>query len=253
MAGKSKETMFFSEEKNSESLIWATNSSKRFNCIRTDRANRVKRKRIMQGDVKMVIGVDADGVLTDMQKFNFIFGQRFFNKRIINPSGYTAREIFEVSKIKEILYGIKYFPQYCKNWPPRKDASVILNKLMAEGHDLHEITARKFVTSNSILGKYSRKWFLQWCENNEFSFSSVTFCSEKNGMIDKSEACLRLNIDIMIDDRPEIVLALAKKGIMVLMMDAPYNQYIRHEKAKRVFDWLDVYEKISEMSGVSGN
>ena len=28
----------------------------------------------------MIIGVDADGVLTDMQLFNYTYGQLFFNK-----------------------------------------------------------------------------------------------------------------------------------------------------------------------------
>ena len=29
----------------------------------------------------MIIGVDADGVLTNMQDFNFQYGQRFFRKK----------------------------------------------------------------------------------------------------------------------------------------------------------------------------
>ena len=51
----------------------------------------------------MIIGVDADGVLTDMQLFNYTYGQLFFNKEIINPSAYSVREIFEVSKFQEII------------------------------------------------------------------------------------------------------------------------------------------------------
>ena len=108
----------------------------------------------------MIIGVDADGVLTDMQEFNYQCGKKFFRKEIVNPTGYSVKEIFKVSKTAEFCCGLKYFPKYCKEYPPRPDTAEILGKLKAEGHVLHEITARKFVTSKFPWGKLSRKWFL---------------------------------------------------------------------------------------------
>ena len=192
----------------------------------------------------MIIGVDADGVLTDMQEFNFKCGKKFFKKEIVDPAGYTVKEIFHVGRIAELVYGLQYFPKYCKEYPPREDASSVLNKLKAEGHSLHEITARKFVTYNNLVGKTSRKWFEEWCARNDFEFSSITFCSEKYGPEDKYNACKRLKVDLMVDDRPEIVLYLAERGVRVLMMDAPYNQDVQHENIVRCFGWNDVYERI---------
>ena len=194
----------------------------------------------------MIIGVDADGVLTDMQGFNYECGKKFFKKEIVNPAGYSVKEIFQVGKIAELVYGLQYFPKYCKKYPPRNDAVSVLNKLNSEGHILHEITARKFVTYKNIVGKYSQKWFVEWCAKNGFKFSSITFCSEKSGPEDKYDACKRLGVDIMIDDRPEIVLYLAEKGVPVLMMDAPYNQNVQHKYITRVYGWKDVYMKIME-------
>lgn len=192
----------------------------------------------------MIIGVDADGVLTDMQEFNYRCGKKYFKKEIVNPEGYSVKEIFNVGKLAELLYGLQYFPKYCKQYPPREDAVEVLQKLRMEGHSLHEITARKFVTHKNFIGKNSKKWFVDWCRENGFEFSSITFCSEKYGPQDKYDACKRLKVDIMIDDRPEIVLYLAERGIPVLMMDAPYNRKVEHEKVTRVFGWKDVYEKI---------
>lgn len=192
----------------------------------------------------MIIGVDADGVLTDMQKFNYTYGKKFFRKNIINPQGYSAKEIFEISKFAELLYGIKYFPKYCKEWKPRKEASEIINRLLMEGHSVHEITARKFVTSKTILGKYSKLWFNDWCQKYDFNFDSINFCSEKNGMRDKYLVCMKLKVDLMIDDRPEIVMYLAEHGIPVLIMDAPYNQEVWHKNVTRVFGWKEIYEEI---------
>lgn len=192
----------------------------------------------------MIIGVDADGVLTDMQEFNYKYGKKFFKKNIVNPHGYSTREIFKICKFAELLYGIKYFPKYCKECEPRKGASKVINRLLMEGHSVHEITARKFVTSKTVLGKYSKLWFENWCQKNNFNFNSINFCSEKNGCIDKYLACIKLKVDLMIDDRPEIVLYLADHKIPILMMDAPYNQEVRHKNVTRVFGWEEIYEEI---------
>lgn len=195
----------------------------------------------------MIIGVDADGVLTDMQKFNYQCGKKFFKKEIANPAGYSVKEIFGVGKIAELMYGLKYFPKYCKDFPPRENTAEVLGKLKEEGHILHEITARKFVTNKMPLGAMSRNWFLTWCEQNGIKFDSVTFCSEKNGPIEKCAACKRLQVDVMVDDRPEIVMHLAENGVKVLMIDAAYNQKVEHPNITRVYGWKDVYEKIYTM------
>lgn len=36
-------------------------------------------------------------------------------------------------------------------------------------------------------------------------------------------ACVKLAVDLMFDDHPEIVLYLAEHGIRAFMMAAPYN------------------------------
>ena len=197
----------------------------------------------------MIIGVDADGVLTNMQDFNFQYGQRFFRKKIVNSAGYSIKEIYEVSSLCEILYGLKYFQKYCKECMPRENAARIIKRLTEEGNTLHEITARKFSASDTWYGRCSKKRFLNWLEKHDFSFSSITFCSEKEAMADKYEACKRLSVEVMIDDSSEIAMYLAERGIHVFLMDAPYNQGVhcgntftlspkrreRKKCAKRVF------------------
>ncbi len=196
----------------------------------------------------MIIGVDADGVLTDMQEFNYRCGREYFKKEIVNPEGYSVKEIFGVGMLAELFYGLRYFPLYCKSYPPRENAMEVLCKLKEEGYFLHEITARKFVTQKSPLGKSSKRWFLNWCKENGFKFDSITFCSEKNGPQEKYEACKKQGVEVMVDDRPEIVLYLAERGIPVLMMDAPYNQKVQHDNVTRVHGWDDVYDTLHEVN-----
>jgi len=40
---------------------------------------------------------------------------------------------------------------------------------------------------------------------------------------------------------------LAERGVKVLMMDAPYNQTVKHENVTRVFDWEEIYRVIANI------
>lgn len=196
----------------------------------------------------MVIGVDADGVLTDMSGFNYKYGEKFFGIAPVNPAGYTTAEIFGVSRIKEFCFGLKYMYEYCLRLPPRDNAVSVNQRLNSDGHLLYEITARKFSVMKNPLGMYSRRLFKRWINENGFYFKDIFYCSEKHTPTDKLNFCRQISADIMIDDKPDVALFLADSGFTVLLFDAPYNQNVSHRNIIRVFDWNDIYRLISEMS-----
>ena len=49
----------------------------------------------------MNIGLDIDGVLTDIEKFQKAEGQNFFEKDISNDKGFTIQEMFNCSEQEE--------------------------------------------------------------------------------------------------------------------------------------------------------
>ena len=57
----------------------------------------------------MNIGIDADGVLTDMSAFYFEYGERFFKRKPSDTAGYSISEIFGCSEKQEFKFGLKYF------------------------------------------------------------------------------------------------------------------------------------------------
>lgn len=190
--------------------------------------------------MSLIIGVDADGVLTDLYGFNKHYSEEMFHKRIVNKEGYSAKEMYGLSTWEEIRFGFKYFEKYCKCELPREGSVAILNSLAREGHILHEITARKFVTK-SFIGKRYQTIFLDWLKKNNLDiFKTVQFCAEENTCRDKLLACKKLNVDLMIDDRPEVAMCLAENGIKVALIDAPYNQNLAHENIKRCATFKDV-------------
>lgn len=193
----------------------------------------------------MRIGVDCDGVLTDMSAYICEYGEKWFKRKPTNPSGYSVSEVFGCSDREEFKFGLKYFFFYCKKWPPREQAVDIVKKLNAEGHTLYEITARKFVTMKNPLGWYSRFLYERWLKKNEFCFDDIYFCSEEFASEDKLAGCMKYKVDVMVEDRDNVALYLANNGVRVLLFDAPYNQGVSHENIVRVKCWEDVYEEIS--------
>lgn len=190
----------------------------------------------------MVIGTDADGVLTDMSGFNYKYGEKFFGHKPTDPSGYTTAEIFGESKSREFLFGLRHFYDYCSRLEPRENAVNVLGKLRSEGNSMYVITARKFSTMNTPIGHLSRKLFRSWVDKNDLRFDDIFFCSEENTPSQKLEYCKRISADIMIDDKPDIALFLAESGMRVLLFDAPYNRSVEHKNITRVGSWEDIYD-----------
>lgn len=193
----------------------------------------------------LIIGVDADGVMTDMMVFNLRDGQKFFKKVPVNPNGYSPTEIFDVTKEDEFKFGLRYFLRYINKEPARINCSKVLNKLETYGDELHSITARKFVTIDNLFGEYNRKTFKKWLSKNDIRFKSIQFCSEHNTPMEKMIACSKLSVDVMIEDKPEVAMYLAENGVKVLLFDNPYNQGLEHKNMIRVNDWDEVYDQIN--------
>lgn len=196
----------------------------------------------------MKIGIDADGVLTDMSKFYLEKGKEYFKGEPSNPNGYSIADIYGCTNKQEFRFGLKYFVKYCKECPPRESCTDTIAKLNNDGHQLYEITARKFVTMKNPLGWYSRRLFESWLKRNEIRFEDIFYCSESLSPADKLSGCKRYGIEVMIDDRPNVALSLAENGIMVLLFEAPYNRSVTHQNIVRVADWEDIYRKIRELT-----
>ena len=196
----------------------------------------------------MNIGIDTDGVLTDLYGFNYEIGTKVLKKELINPSGYNLKEMYGVKKSWELFHGLKYFFSYSKNWPPREQAPEMIRQLKNDGHRLNEITARKFVTMKNPLGWYSKYLLFKWYGKYGMKFDEIIFCSEKNAPEEKLKGCIQTGCKIMIEDKPDVAELLATKGIQILLFDAPYNKQVVGENIRRVFYWQEVYEIIQGMN-----
>lgn len=195
----------------------------------------------------LIIGCDADGVLTDMSAFNIREGIKTLKKQPINYDGYGPKDIFGLTDNQEFIFGLQVFPKYINSEPPRLGLTKVIPGIISRGNELHSITARKFATNKGPLGAYSRFAFERWLKKHNINFKSIQYCSESNTPIEKLMACLKLSVDVMIEDKPDVALLLAENGIKVLLFDAPYNKGFTHPNITRVHNWYEVDEQLRKL------
>lgn len=198
-------------------------------------------------DIKIIIGCDADGVLTNLITHNIREGEKVFKRKAINTNEYDLEKIFDLKDLSTVTKYAKAFQiyeNYCKNEEPREDVSEVINELTNNGCEFHQITARKFATANNFLGRRYRKLLKLWNEKHDIKFKSYKFCSEHDVATKKLIECKKLGTDIMIEDNLEIATLLAKNGIKVLLVDAPYNKSVPIENVTRIHNWMEIKEEI---------
>lgn len=101
----------------------------------------------------MRIGIDIDGVLTDIEQWQLDYGSKFYyenyNKGIVNYKGYETNEIFDSSQEYDDLFWDKYFKEYSINIEARKFAAEVISNLKKDGYEIYIITARGCNLSHS--------------------------------------------------------------------------------------------------------
>lgn len=195
----------------------------------------------------MKIGIDIDGVLTDIEKWQLDYGSKFYyenyNKGIINPKGYETNEIFDSDIKCDDLFWNKYFKEYSINVEPRKFASEIISKLSNDGHQIYIITARgSFLShSNNVMSKEENEQIVkEWLKNNNIYCDKIIFLPE-----DKLDICINNNINIMIEDKVENINKISSE-IPVVCFNAGYNEECEGKNIYRVYTWYDVYNTIND-------
>jgi len=199
----------------------------------------------------MNIGIDIDGVLTDIQGFNRRHAPPFFMKKfsrkVDDEAPYDIRDVFKCPEQEYKAYWKKHLLKYAIFEPARKGARKTVFKLHKDGHKIFVISKRVFTCRNDFLGKLMRFIVRNWLWRNGIFYDDIVFCD--NDVPDsKGTACLEKSIDIMVDDEPIDIEAIAPVA-KVICYDTSYNQTCKGGSIMRAYNWYEVYELIEELSG----
>lgn len=193
---------------------------------------------------KMRIGIDIDGVLTDIEQWQLDYGSKFFSqygKTIINSASYETSEIFGVSNKLDDAFWDKYLLEYATKEPARKFTDEITQKLKNDNHEIYIITARAYANTDTKEGEVMRDVVIKWLKEYNICYDKIIFSPE-----DKLETCLNNNIDLMIEDKVENIMNISTK-IPVICFDAGYNKNCKGNNIYRAYAWYDVYDLINHI------
>ncbi len=201
----------------------------------------------------MNIGIDIDGVLTNIRKFMIEEGLKYCkqNKKgnLISPDAYDSSKVFDWDRQTDLDFWTKNIFIYARENPPLEGAVKNIKKLKKDGHKLYIITARwlaspkteKQFGENENIKEEMRATVKKWLRKNEFVYDEIIFSEE-----DKSEHIIENNIDIMIEDAPQNLMQLSKITKMICY-NWPYNEGIENNNIYRCNNWDEIYLKIKEV------
>lgn len=199
----------------------------------------------------MRIGIDIDGVLTDVERWQLDYGSKFYyeryQKEIVDFEGYDTNQIFNVDDKLDEEFWREYFKEYSLNVEARKFANEVIDKLKQEGHQIYIITARGSFLSHSadvMSIEENQQIVLNWLKNNHINYDKIIFSPE-----DKLDICKENNIDLMIEDKVDNINKISKI-IPVICFHAGYNKDCKNSNIIRCYSWYDIYSKINKLAKV---
>lgn len=193
----------------------------------------------------MRIGIDIDGVLVDIEKFEVDYGTKFCidNNIPINiiEGCYNESEAFGWTEEQTLKFWNEYMVYYASKYPARTFASEVIHKLKKEGHGIYIVTARnEYGLPKNYYGKM-KTLVEEWLKLNDIYYDRIIY-TEKS----KLKYCIGNYIELMIEDEPENVKEIGAK-LPVLCYNASYNKQIKGKNITKVYSWYDIYNKIEKM------
>jgi uncharacterized protein len=179
----------------------------------------------------MHIGIDFDDTLLDTRRvfvriLNRIHGSNhqledLHDYYLMNTFGCTSEYLESVfTQHFEELHAPEPFP----------GVQSTIKQAQSRGHTITIITARPAIHMPPLH---------QWLARHSLPGDRVISAS-KSG--EKALRAAEANIDIFVDDNPRHALALAARGIRVLLLDRPYNRNCQDPNITRVPDWTSIRE-----------
>ena len=197
----------------------------------------------------MNIGIDIDGVLTDIHEFNLRHAPPFFKRKydrdVVDYKPYDIRDIFGCPDKEWMAYWKRYLLKYSTAEPARQGAREFTEKLVSDGHGIYIISKRVFSANRGLIGKTMRILVRRWLRRNGILHKEAIFCVHDDPDI-KKNVCLEKNVSVLIDDEPENIFSVAKVA-KVICFDTSYNRQCEGENIFRALNFDQAYTIINSL------
>ena len=192
----------------------------------------------------MNIGIDIDGVLTNLEEETINYGTKMCienNWEInINPEKYSEAERFNWTQEQEEQFWNTYLVKYIKESSSRLFADQAIKKLREEGNQIYIITARNDYGMPEDVEESMQQMTQKWLEKNNIQYDKLIFTDDSK----KLEECIKNNVKIMIEDNPKNIMNISKK-VTVIKYNCRYNEKIKEKNIINAYSWYHIYDIIS--------
>lgn len=195
----------------------------------------------------MNIGIDIDGVLTDMERIVTDYGTKMCVEENIpikvDTSQYYETDTFNWTQEQADKFWNKYLVPYVIESNARKYSKEIIKKLKQEKNKIYIITARD--ESGMPAEYYGKMQQLtkEWLSRQEIEYDKLIFAKDK----EKLDKCIENNVEIMIEDSPSNIQNISRK-IKVIKYDCQYNKKIEGENIITAYSWYHIYDIIGKIN-----
>lgn len=178
-----------------------------------------------------VIGMDRDGVMTPLDKFQKEEGIKFFNKipfikmkKTPDFTKYDFQDIFGCNKLVRNFFWACNLKKYFIDLSPLPGVKNFIDGCHEKGIKVVNPTAGYKLSEKGFLGIMFRLFYKIWLKKHQINFDAIDFCSEKYSARDKVISCRKHHVSLMIEDRKDIIEVLEKNNIPTICYSAFYNQ-----------------------------
>ena len=191
----------------------------------------------------MRIGIDLDGVITDIARFVADYGTKFCYENNIefklNAGEYDEAKALGISYEDAEKFWNEYLPYYAMKYNAREFAREVIAKLK-ETNEIYIITARNEDGLPPESYGHMQEMVVNWLKHQNIAYDKIIFTKGS-----KLPYCLENNIDVMIEDSPRNILDISSK-VPVLCFNNQYNEKIDGENITRVYSWYDILKKLEK-------
>ncbi len=183
----------------------------------------------------MRIGIDIDGVIADtlpllVDELNAYFKTNIQYEKV---TSYDICKVYNIDR-QQLQSFIKKKEKILIEKPQPIEGAIEHIKMLKHISDLFIISAR--------VGKFYRQT-VSWLKKYGIDWDGLVLL----GSHDKAETCVRMQLNVFIEDSLYNAQQISARGIPVLLLDAPYNRGSLPSLVYRTCSWRETYHAVQQI------
>jgi len=188
----------------------------------------------------MNIGIDIDNTITNtapiLKKYCKEYNDTVVKRGLeMHETGAASFDLYDWTQEENMDFCVKYLEEVVLQAEVKENAKEVIQKLKNEGHQINIISSRAFPmfkTPYETTEKFLKE-------------KGIVYDKLLVGKIEKRSSCIENQLDVLIEDEVKYINEMSE-FMNVFVFDAVYNKQCSGKNITRVYNWIEVYDKIKE-------